>query len=94
MAHEHEPKFAPLLAFLFATGCRRGEALGLKWQDVELEARRITIRRAITARRVTTPKSGRSRRISIPESLAAVLFDLLARKSSMPAAAHQAGCSR
>ena len=30
LAREHEPRFAPLLALLFATGLRRGEALGLQ----------------------------------------------------------------
>jgi integrase len=29
---------APFVAFLLLTGCRRGEALGLKWSDVDLDA--------------------------------------------------------
>jgi integrase len=35
LARKIEPRFAPLLNFLLATGCRRGEALGLKWEDVD-----------------------------------------------------------
>lgn len=36
--------------FLFAleTGCRRGEMCGLEWQDIDLENRVVTIRRAMT----------------------------------------------
>jgi integrase len=78
LAREHEPRLAPLLVFLLSTGCRRGEALGLQWGDVDLERRRITIRRSYTLRRVTTPKSGRSRRIPMTDTLASELFDVLA----------------
>lgn len=34
----YEP-IAPFTAFLLLTGCRRGEALGLRWIDVDLDAR-------------------------------------------------------
>ena len=51
-----------LAVFLFSTGCRRGEMLGLQWRDIDFDRRRITIRRSITAGRVSTPKSGRSRK--------------------------------
>ncbi len=80
LAEQREPRFAPALVFLFSTGCRRGEVLGLKWADVDFERQAITIRRSITLRRVTTPKSGRSRTISMPPALASVLFDLLASR--------------
>jgi integrase len=32
-----------------STGCRKGEALGLKWQDIDFEGRRIVIRRKAQA---------------------------------------------
>jgi integrase len=80
LAREHEPRFAPALLFLFSTGCRRGEGLGLKWEDVDFERRAVTIRRAVTLRRVTTPKSGRGRTLALPHSLALELFDLLATR--------------
>jgi integrase len=35
--HRYVP-VAPLIAFLLLAGCRRGEALGLKWSDVDLDA--------------------------------------------------------
>lgn len=56
-----------LWTLLVTTGIRLGEALGLKWEDVDLEAGRIVIRRALqqqTGRGLVfvEPKSHRSRR--------------------------------
>lgn len=48
------------------TGMRRGEVLGLRWTDVDLEAGRLAVTRAITTVNnqiiVTEPKTARSRR--------------------------------
>jgi integrase len=48
------------------TGCRRGEALGLNWDDLDLEANTITIRRALVPLGATVivsePKTARGRR--------------------------------
>lgn len=63
------PTFAPALGFLFYTGARRGELLGLKWIDVDFDRYRIHIRRALVKREITTPKSGRSRYVSIRHRL-------------------------
>ena len=35
---------APLFGFVLYTGLRLGEALGLRWADVDLEAGRVTVR--------------------------------------------------
>jgi integrase len=80
LAAEHEPRFEPLLRFLLSTGARRGEALGLRWENVDFERRRITIRRALTKGIAVTPKSGRARNLAMPPSLAESLFDLLASR--------------
>jgi len=80
VAEEHEPRFAPVLRFLLSTGARRGEAVGLRWEDVDFESGRITIRRALTQGVTVTPKSGKARRIAMPPTLASVLFDLLAER--------------
>jgi len=78
VAREFEPRFAPLLHFLLATGCRRGEALGLKWEDIDFARSRVMIRRAITSGQLATPKSGKGRAVAMPPALAGELFDLLA----------------
>src|SRR5205085_11566861 len=37
---------APLLAAALGTGCRQGELLGLAWQDVDLKAGTVAVRRS------------------------------------------------
>ena len=52
---------------LAMTGLRRGEALGLRWEDVDLEAGRLCVRRALipAAERslFSEPKTARGRRV-------------------------------
>jgi integrase len=45
-----------------STGMRRGELLGLRWQDVELLERRLHVRQAFVRSEITTPKSRAGRR--------------------------------
>ncbi len=63
------PEWYPLFAFLVLTGARRGEAAGLRWEDLDLTSRLVTIRRSYLA----PPKSGRARTVPISAELAAVL---------------------
>jgi integrase len=51
-----------LLLCAVLTGMRRGELLGLKWEDVDLEGSRIHVRRSLWRGKLITPKSRRSRR--------------------------------
>jgi integrase len=43
------PRYWPAFVFLATTGCRRGEALGLRWGDVDLEAGSCKFVQTITA---------------------------------------------
>jgi integrase len=57
----------PLWVVLVTTGLRLGEATGLRWQDVDLDAGTLTVRRALQRRRTgelefVEPKSAHSRR--------------------------------
>jgi integrase len=55
-----------LLRLLLATGLRRGEALGIKWPDIDLDAGKLSVRRTLVAvgYRIewSTPKTKRSNR--------------------------------
>lgn len=57
----------PLWVVLSSTGLRIGEALGLRWQDVDLDRGRISVRQALQRRRgaglvFVEPKTAASRR--------------------------------
>jgi len=80
VAENTERRFAPLLRFLLSTACRRGEALGLQWMDVDFDRGRVTIRRALTRGIAVTPKSGKARSVAMAPTLAACLFDVLAER--------------
>jgi len=45
-----------------STGLRRGELLGLRWQDVELLERRLAVVQQVVRNETTTPKSRAGRR--------------------------------
>jgi integrase len=53
------------------TGLRKGELLGLRWRDVDLESLRLTVARSFRG----LPKGGHSRHLRLPDSIAPVLAD-------------------
>ena len=57
----------PLWRFLAMTGCRRGEALGLTWRELDIEGGRVAIIRALVpidgSLVETEPKTKRGRRL-------------------------------
>lgn len=54
-------------------GLRPGEALALRWDDVELNSNEIHVQRQVRHGRVGVPKSGKDRHVPILPSLKAVL---------------------
>jgi len=76
-------------SLLAATGMRRGEALGLRWADVDVDGSRLSVRRSATVVKhkgageeliVGPPKSGKARTVDLdPGTLAA----LKAHKATM-----------
>jgi integrase len=54
-------------------GLRPGEALALRWEDVDLDARKITVERQVHQGKEGVPKSGKGRRLDMVPSLQAVL---------------------
>jgi integrase len=62
------------------TGVRRGELVALKWSDVNLSRRTLTVRRALSgAEEATSTKSRRTRQVPIPDQAAAAFERLMAR---------------
>jgi len=49
-----------LIVLLYLTGLRIGEALALKWSDLDFDRSKLYIRRSVWRRREQTPKSRRS----------------------------------
>ena len=72
---EKAPWFYPLVVCLFRTGIRAGEARGLRWGDVNLQTRKMTIRRSWSyGRAEASPKTPSSRRtIELSSDLVEVL---------------------
>lgn len=66
LAETADDDLAPLWHVFAHTGLRRGEALGLRWSDLDLDAGRASIRQALTAvgydLTFAPPKTPRSRR--------------------------------
>jgi integrase len=44
---------------------RHGELIGLRWEDVDLVAGRITVRRNVVNGKIGAPKSGKAREIAL-----------------------------
>jgi integrase len=65
-AMQHE-RLSPLWHTIAMTGMRRGEAIGLRWSDVDLENGRLSVRRALVPTNrevvVSEPKTVKGRRV-------------------------------
>jgi site-specific recombinase XerD len=66
LAAAKDDRLSPVCHLLAMTGMRRGEACGLRWDDVDLEASRLSVRRALIPHGngviVSEPKTIKGRR--------------------------------
>jgi integrase len=69
----HFRKEYALILLLFRTGLRIGEALALKWGDIDFNGRFIHVQRGLSRMKIQTPKSGKTRRIDMSPQLAETL---------------------
>jgi integrase len=68
------PRLYPLFFLLSRTGLRLGEALALRWADLDLVARELRVERALsTTRDIDTPKSGHGRTVDLGRSTCEML---------------------
>jgi integrase len=68
-----EPACRTLVLVALRTGLRRGELMALRWEDVDLVARRLVVRRNYVRGKFTTPKSGRFRTVDLSEQVVSAL---------------------
>jgi integrase len=71
----YRPEHYALVIVLARTGMRVGEAVALKWTDIDYSQKTITVSRAKARTIIDTPKSGKTRKIDMSEQLASVLHD-------------------
>jgi len=69
----------PMILLALRTGLRQGELLGLKWDDIDLGAGRLMVRRSAVRGVVGTPKNGKSREIPLSDDAIAILRPLSSR---------------
>jgi len=67
------PEWRPYVTTGVKTGLRVGELLALKWEDVDLVAGRIVVRRTLWRTQEGPPKGGRSREVPLSRDALAVL---------------------
>ena len=74
---QRESRLYPLWLILASTGMRRGESLGLRWEDVDLENSRLSMRQNMVTVgyvvQIGKPKTGRGRNVSVDPATLAVL---------------------
>ncbi|MBE9035133.1 tyrosine-type recombinase/integrase [aff. Roholtiella sp. LEGE 12411] len=75
---QHKPHYAPFVKFLFWTGCRTGEAIGLTWGHINPECTQITFSEsydsALNIRKTT--KTGKARKFPCNTKLRALLLSI------------------
>ena len=77
---EHRPTYFPFVLTLARTGMRLGEAIELRWGDVDFAGGFLRIERAFSGGRLTSTKSDKSRRrVDMSAGLAEVLHGELAK---------------
>jgi integrase len=91
-AKARDEELHPAWLVLAMTGMRRGEALALRWGDVDFDAATISVRRALTLIRnkgkvgemvVGPPKSGKPRVVDVDEQTLAALRSYRAWRGSV-----------
>jgi integrase len=71
--HPHYQHYTPFVKFLFMTGCRTSEAVGLRWRDVNPGCTIITFSSAISKKTRKGTKTGKSRKFPCNQQLQSLL---------------------
>ncbi|NOK04815.1 MULTISPECIES: tyrosine-type recombinase/integrase [Myxococcus] len=68
-----EPEWRPLILVAIKTGLREGELIGLQWNDLDLQRRKLQVRRTVWRGVEDLPKGGRERTVDVPTSVVETL---------------------
>lgn len=60
-----DPEWRAMITIALKTGLRLGELLALRWDDIDLKAGRLMVRRAVARGIVGTTKSGKAREVAL-----------------------------
>ena len=84
-ANDHFPKHYTLFLLLARTGLRVGEALALKWGDIDFNGRFIEIKRSVVRGKISTPKNNKTRRVDMSLQLAESMktHELICKKKGL-----------
>jgi integrase len=76
---QYSPLHYPFFLTLARTGLRLGEALALRWEDIDWHGGFLEVRHAYchASRRILTPKNGKTRRVDMSRQLMETLKALL-----------------
>ena len=88
ISFEHRAQL-PLMIMLFS-GLRKGELTALKWSDIDLDRKTISVTKSYDFKQHTlkSPKNGKSRLVSIPDILVDFLIKQPNRNGSVVISAH------
>ena len=83
--YDHFPNQYTLFMLLARTGMRIGEALALKWGDLDYNGRFIEVKRSYVRNRISTPKNKKGRRVDMSFQLAETLktHELISKKKGL-----------
>jgi integrase len=73
--HKHYKHYALFVRFLLGTGCRIGEAIGIRWGDIDLNSGKIVIAEQITSGKRKSAKTGSIREFYLSAGLKNLLTE-------------------
>ncbi|MUL39352.1 tyrosine-type recombinase/integrase [Gloeocapsopsis dulcis] len=80
-AHPHYQHYTNFVKFLFLTGCRTSEAVGLRWSDINPECTIVSFTSVITKKQRKSTKTNRTRRFPCNSSLTTLLQSIRSEAS-------------
>lgn len=80
--HRYYQHYTSYVRFLFMTGCRTSEAVGLTWEHIDEKLTRITFREAVVEGNRKDTKTHKIRRFPINKSLKSLLLSIKPKSSN------------